>query len=43
LRLRTLAEATQFLQAVGGIAWEPESGFKALLDTLDQALAFSLA
>jgi hypothetical protein len=33
----------EFLQAVGGIAWEPESGFKALLDTLDQALAFSLA
>jgi hypothetical protein len=28
---------------VGGMACQAEGGFKALLDTLDQALTFSLA
>src|ERR1035441_8970479 len=28
---------------LGGIAFQAEGGFKALLDTLDQALTFSLA
>ena len=33
----------EFLQAVGGIACQAQGGFKALLDTLDQALTFSFA
>ena len=33
----------ELLQAVSGIALQPESRFKALLDTKDQSLAFSFA
>ena len=33
----------EFLQAVGGVAFQAESGFKTLLESLDQPLDLSLA